>query len=198
LNDATIIAPIDGIAVTVNVKEGDTVPSSSINPTTPIYLIDISSMQVSAQIDEIDIPGVKLGQDVIISLDSAPDMQYAGKVKSISMAPVANPQNSGVVVYEVKAGFVNPPPPEVKLGMSATVDIITNEHKDVLLIPSRAIKEDNQGNPVVDVKVNQKIETRPVKVGISDGLNTEITSGLNAGETVIITRTTGNLGLFGQ
>jgi macrolide-specific efflux system membrane fusion protein len=198
LQDATVIAPVAGTAVRVDVKEGDILPASSISPSTPIYLIDLNSIQVAAQIDEIDIAGVKLGQKVIISLDSAPGIQYQGSVKSISMVPVANPQNSGVVVYEVKIGFANPPPPEVKPGMSATVDIVTVEHQGVLLISNRAIKEDNQGNSVVEVMVNQKIETRPVKIGISDGVNTEITSGLNQGDTVVITRATQSTSLFGQ
>jgi HlyD family secretion protein len=127
-----------------------------------------------------------LGQKVNITLDSAPSVIYEGKVNSIAMAPATNPQNSGVVVYEVKIGFVKPPPPEVKLGMSANVDIISLERTGVLLVPNRALKTDSQGNPAVDVMVNQKVETRTVQTGISDGINTEITSGLNAGDTVVI------------
>jgi len=197
LSDATVTAPIAGTAVTVDIKEGDMLPPSTISMSTPIYLIDLNSIQVVAQIDEIDIAGVKLGQKVIINLDSAPGTQYEGSVKSISMVPVANAQNSGVVVYEVKIAFSNPPPPEVKTGMSATVDVITTEHKGVVLIPSRAIKEDAQGNSVVDVMVDQKIETRPVKVSLSDGVNTEVSSGINVGDTVVITRNPQSTSLFG-
>jgi RND family efflux transporter MFP subunit len=197
LSDATVTAPIAGTAVTVDIKEGDMLPPSTISMSTPIYLIDLNSIQVVAQIDEIDIAGVKLGQKVIINLDSAPGTQYEGTVKSISMVPVANAQNSGVVVYEVKIAFSNPPPPEVKTGMSATVDVITTEHKGVVLIPSRAIKEDAQGNSVVDVMVDQKIETRPVKVSLSDGVNTEVSSGINVGDTVVITRNPQSTSLFG-
>ncbi len=100
-------------------------------------------------------------------------------MKAISTTPVANPQSSGVVVYEVKIGFASPPPPEVRLGMSATVDIITSERKDALLAPSRAIKEDEQGNTQVDILVNKKTQTRQVKTGLSDGINTEILNGLD-------------------
>jgi RND family efflux transporter MFP subunit len=198
LDEATIIAPIGGTALTVNAKEGDVILSYNLNPITPIYLVNLSTIQVKAQIDEIDIAGVKPGQKAIINLDSAPDVEYEGAVKSISIAPVANPQNSGVVVYEVKIGFISPPPPEVKLGMSATVDIVTSERKGILMVPSRAIKEDDQGKTVVDVMVNKKAESRQVQTGMSDGINTEIINGLNAGETVIIKRTTESLGLFGQ
>jgi RND family efflux transporter MFP subunit len=194
LNDATITSNLNGLAVTVDVKEGDTVSGLNV----PIYLVDPTTLRVSAQIDEIDVASVKIGQKVNIKLDSAPDTQYVGKVISISLAPVANPQNSGVVVYEVKVGFVNPPPAEVKLGMSATVDIISTEKQGVLLVPSRAVTTDNQGKTVINVLVNKTTETRQVQAGISDGINTEIISGLNAGDTVIVTRAASATGMFGQ
>ena len=108
-----------------------------------------------------------------------------GTVNSISISPITKSQNCGVVVYEVKVNFVNPPPPEVKLGMSSTVDIITSQTSNVLLVPNRAIQEDNQGNPTVDVLVNNKIEARPMQLGISDGINTEVISGLKKGDMVI-------------
>jgi HlyD family secretion protein len=194
LVDATITSPLNGIAVTIDVETGDTVsPLSS-----PIYLVDLNTIRVRAEIDEIDVANVKIGQKVVIKLDSAPDTQYDGKVNSIAIAPIANPQNSGVVVYEVKIGFVNPPPPEVKLGMSATVDIIFTERNDVLLVPSRALITDNQGKTAVAVMVNKKIETRQVQIGISDGIYTEIISGLNANDTVVVTRSVTSLGMFGQ
>jgi RND family efflux transporter MFP subunit len=196
LTNATILAPIDGTILDLNVKEGDTV--SGIAATTPVYIIDTSTTQVSALIDEIDIPGVKVGQDVTIGLDSAPDMKYEGKVNSISLGPTVNTQNTGVVVYEVKVGFASPPPPEVKLGMSATVDIVTNQRKGVLLVPNRAIQEDNQGNPIVDVLVNNKAESRQLKLGITDGVNTEVLNGLNAGDIIVIVRNATAQGFFGQ
>jgi RND family efflux transporter MFP subunit len=198
LTDATITSPIIGTAVTVNIKEGDMIPSPGLSTIVPIYLIDPTTIQVSTQIDEIDVAGVKLGQKAIISLDSAPNTPYQGKVNSISLAPVANPQNSGVVVYEVKVVFSSPPPPEVKLGMSATVDIITNERTGVITVPNRAIKEDSAGKTSVDVLVSQKTESRPVQLGISDGINTEIVSGLKAGDMVIINKSNSNTSLFGQ
>lgn len=186
LDDATITSPINGIAVTVNLKEGDVIPSVSVNPTSPIYIIDPNTLQVTAQIDEIDIANVKVGQKVIITLDSAPNVPYEGRVKSIDKAPVANPQNSGVVVYNVKVAFVNPPPPQVMLGMSATVDIVSAEKTGVLLVPNRALTQDSQGNPAVDIMVDNKVESRRVQLGITDGIDTEIVSGLKAGDTVVI------------
>jgi HlyD family secretion protein len=196
LNDATITSPIDGTAVTVSVKEGNLVGPSSLS--VPIYLADLSTLKISSQIDEIDIASVKIGQKVIIKLDSSQDIEYEGRVNSISLAPVVNPQNSGVVVYEVKVGFANPPPPEVKLGMSATVDIISIERSGVLLAPSRAIKTNDQGQTVVDVLIGKNIESKQIQTGVSDGIETEILNGLKVDDTVIVTRTSTSLGMFGQ
>jgi HlyD family secretion protein len=196
LDDATIVSPINGLAVTVNVKEGDVVVPTGLS--VPIYLVDPATMRISSQIDEIDIAGVKIGQKVNIKLDSSAETIYEGKVNSISLSPVLNPQNSGVVVYEVKVGFVNPTPPEVKLGMSATVDIISIERPGAILVPSRAVKTNDKGQTVVDVMVDQKIESRQIQTGISDGINTEVLSGLKVGDIVIVTRAATTLGMFGQ
>jgi HlyD family secretion protein len=196
LNDATITSPINGTAITINAKEGEIALSPSVS--VPMYLADLSTLRVNAQIDEIDIASVKIGQKVNLKLDSAPDTLYEGKVISVSLAPVANPQNSGVVVYEVEIGFATPPPTEVKLGMSATVDIISIERLGALIVPSRAVKTDTQGKTVIDVMVNQKIETRQIQTGVSDGINTELISGLNTGDIVIVTRAASPSGMFGQ
>ena len=69
--------------------------------------------------------------------------------------------------------------------MSATADIVIDERSNVLLVPNRAIKQDSQGNPVVNVVVNEQIEERPVVIGISDGFQTEIIDGLDEGELVM-------------
>jgi len=198
LDAATISCPIGGIAITVNLKEGDVVSATGVLSNPPIYIIDPTTLQVTAQIDEVDISSVTLGQKVNITLDSAPDIVYEGKVNSIALIPASNLQSSGVVVYEVEVGFVSPPPPEVKLGMSATADVISSEKTGVLLIPSRAIKEDEQGKPYVDVIVDNKTETRAIQLGISDGINTEVISGLTDGEKIVIIPSTQGAGLFGQ
>jgi RND family efflux transporter MFP subunit len=197
LNDATIISPIDGTAVTVNVKEGELVSAADITRV-PVYIADFRTFRISAQIDEIDIASVKIGQKVIIKLDAVAETQYEGKVISISLSPIANPQNTGLVVYEVKVGFVSGIPTDAKLGMSATVDIILNERSGVLLIPARAIKINAQGQSVVDVLVNNTAESRQVQLGVTDGINTEIISGLKADDVVVVNKPSTSLGMFGQ
>ncbi len=91
-----------------------------------------------------------------------------------------------MVVYEVKISFDVPEDYGLKAGMSASADIVIDERSNILLVPSRAITQDSQGNPVVKVVFNEQIEERPVVTGISDGFDTEIVSGLSEGDVVVI------------
>ena len=108
---------------------------------------------------------MQLNKKSIISLDAIPNNKFDGTVTSISVIPVAKPQNSGVVVYEVKVGFSGTAAAAVKSGMSATVDIVTNEKPGVLLIPNKSIKKNSKGQTIVDTMVNQKSEERVVVLG---------------------------------
>ena len=111
------------------------------------------------------------------------EKQGEGRVTLICPLPVVE---SGLVTYDVTIGFDVPEDPEVRIGMSAAADIIIDERSDVLLVPVRAIKRDNQGNPVVRVVVDEQIQERHVVTGISDGFQTEIISGLGEGDTVVV------------
>lgn len=183
LEKATITAPFAGLIASVDAKEGDIVPSPSFSPSPIFYLVDLSSMELVMTVDEIDIPDVRLNQRVIIELDALPDAEFEGQVTFISSLP--SPQ-AGIVLYEVKITFDVHSGLEPKMGMSADADIIISGRNNILLVPNRAIFEDEQGNTVVKVPVNEQIEERVVVTGISDGFDTEIVSGLSEGETVIV------------
>ena len=178
LDEATITAPFDGLVASVYVEEEDIISAAM-----PIlHLIDLTSMELDAEVDEIDIPDVKLGQSVIIEVDALPALQLEGKVISIALLPTTL---AGLVVYEVKISLDVPPDSELKIGMSAIADIIIHQRSNVLLVPERAVTQDSQGNPMVRVMVNEQIEERSVGVGISDGYQTEIVSGLQEGDVVV-------------
>ena len=178
LDEATLSAPFRGVVTTVDVIEGDTVTAT----TTIVHLIDLATMELNVQLDEIDIPSVKPGQRAIIELDALPALNLEGRVSSIGPLPTVE---SGVVLYEVEIDFDVPQGSGLRFGMSATADIIISERTDVLLVPDRAINQDSQGNPIVYVMVDEQIEERSVVIGMSDGYLTEIVSGLEEGEIVV-------------
>ena len=185
LDEATITAPFGGVIAKIYSEEGDVIPPPTMASQVIIYLVDLTTIELNVEVDEIDIPGVKPGQRVIIDVDALPDVEFEGEVLTIS--PVAE-EEEGVILYEVKVGFNVPEDSGIKVGMSAEADIVIVERNDVLLVPSRAITEDSEGNQVVKVVVNEQTEERQVVIGISDGFDTEIVSGLNEGEVVLVER----------
>jgi len=178
LDEATIIAPFEGVVASVGAEEGDTVTTAI----TIVHLVEPTSMELIVEVDEMDMPGVRLNQEAIISIDALPDATFKGKVTSIYPVPTTV---SGIVMYNVKISLDVPEDSDIKIGMSASADVIINKRSNVLLVPSQAIEGDSQGKPVVKVMVNKQIQERPVVTGISDGSDTEIISGLSEGETVV-------------
>ena len=183
LEKAVIVAPFDGVIATVKAEEGDVLSSVNYATTTIIELIDPSRMELKTKVDEVDIPSVKLGQKAIIKLDALPDLKLEGTVTAISLLPS---EEGGVVLYEVKIGFDVPESSGLRGGMTATADVVTDERSNALLVPNRAIRQDSSGNPVVKIMVGDQTQERAVVTGISDGLQTEIISGLNEGDRVVI------------
>jgi HlyD family secretion protein len=182
LEKAVMVAPFGGVIALVDIKEGDSLSAMDYATRTIIELVDPGRMELSAEVDEIDIPHVELGQRAIISVDALPGVQLEGEVTSIS--PLAT-EESGLILYKIKVSFEVPEGSGIKAGMSATADIIISERGGVLLVPDRAIGEDSQGNPVVKVVVDGLIEERAVVIGMSDGSQTEIVSGLSEGDVVV-------------
>jgi HlyD family secretion protein len=187
LTDASITAPFDGLIAALDIKDNDIITTPGASLGVPIKMVDPKSLEINIEVDEIDVAQTKVNQKAIINMDAFPDTKFDGKITAISTLPVAKPQNSGVVVYEVKVIFEGPVPSSVKSGMSATVDIVTTEKKNVLLAPSKSIKKDSKGQTFVNLMVNQKIEERSVVTGLTDGTQTEIISGLNEGDVVVRT-----------
>jgi len=182
LGNATAVAPFDGIVSAVNIVAGQAVSAGTV----AVEIVDPSVVEVSATVDEIDVPQVKVGQKVVVSLDALPNDEFSGQVSTISI--VGNSQ-SGVVSYPVTINLTVPSGVQLREGMSATATITTQEVDNVLLVPSTAISNSST-NPTVRVMVNGVPEVRAVKVGQSNGTSTEVVSGLNAGDEVVVTSTT--------
>ena len=185
LDEATITAPLDGVIAKIYSEEGDVIPPPALSSQVIIHLVDLTTIELNVEVDEIDIPDVKPGQRAIIDVDALPGVEFEGEVLTIS--PVAK-EEAGVILYEVKVGFNVPEGSGLRVGMSAEADIVIVDRSNVLLVPDRAITKDSEGNPVVMVVVNEQTEERPVVIGISDGFDTEIVSGLSEGEVVVIER----------
>jgi multidrug efflux pump subunit AcrA (membrane-fusion protein) len=183
LDKTMIIAPFSGTVTEINVEEGDTVSAAVFASTVIFKLVDTDHLELKATVDEIDIDQVTVGQKADLNLDALPDEAFSGVVTFIDPLSL---MEGGIVVYEVTIRLDNAAALGLKEGMTAEADIIIEERTDVLLIPERAIYSDESGNSMVAVLVGEEIEEREVSVGISSGLEVEVTGSLNEGEVVVI------------
>jgi RND family efflux transporter MFP subunit len=183
LDEATIIAPFDGVIAAVLVKEGDNIPSPSMVTTTVIQMVNSNFLELVIEVDEIDIPSVKLAQEAAVKVDALPDNVFKGKVTAVYPVPV---EVGGIVLYEVKISLDVPDGSGIMVGMSASADIVSAKHENVLIVPSRAVTKNSRGQSVVKVKSDIQIQERVVVVGLDDGIKAEIVSGLKEGETVVV------------
>lgn len=182
LKKAIITAPFDGIVADVGVKEGDKLSPWNYASTTVIHLIDPVIVEMTGTIDEMDIPKVKVGQEAAITVDALPHKELKGILTFISPAATVK---AGVVSYNITLILESPVASEVRQGMSAAAKIITEQRHNVLLVPNRAIKGRSQ-NPYVEVVTGEQAEPRQITIGLSDGVHTEVLSGLKEGERVVV------------
>ncbi len=175
LTNATVRAPFAGVLAAVNVQPGELASGAVAE------LVDLGSLEVVLQVDEIDVGSLSVGQPATITLDSYPDAQLTAEVASISPAAVVNP-GTGLVTYDVRLRLGDTSLP-LLAGMTVNADLVTAEKQDVLLVPNAAIQVDrNSGTYSVFLINGESIEEVPVTIGLRDSNYTEIVSGLSAGD----------------
>ncbi len=208
LSYANIYAPIDGIVLSREVEEGQTVAASMTTPTLFTIAKDIKKMQVEADVDEADIGGVKVGQRVSFTVDAYPEQTFNGKVIQVRLSPTTE---SNVVTYTVIISADNPEE-KLKPGLTATVSIYTHELKSVATLPVTAINFapsldlikayysqnlNGQQLPKILTKSFDKtyvwvknndgsLVQKSISTGITDRVNMVVKSGLSAEDDVVI------------
>ena len=210
LSYATITSPIDGVVISRDVEEGQTVASGFETPTLFTIAADLTQMQVVADVDEADIGGVEEGQRATFTVDAYPNDVFEGIVTQIRLGDASSTSTSSssttVVTYEVVISAHNPDL-KLKPRLTANVTIYTLDRKDVLCVPARALRFNpekpliGENDLVKDCEGEHKLWTRegntftahPVETGISNGVSTEITSGISEGTVVVTEATLGNM-----
>ena len=206
LGYANIYSPIDGIILSKEVEEGQTVAASMSAPTLFKIAKDIKRMQVEVNVDEADIGQVKVGQRVSFTVDAYPQEEFSGRVTQVRLSPTTS---SNVVTYTVIVEAENPDE-KLKPGLTATIAIYTNELKDVTIVPAKAInftpdtdllmqyyaqkginaeapkreRSRSKQKQVWVVNTNGTITPQAVTIGSNDGINVQILSGVTVGTEV--------------
>ncbi len=200
LGYATIYSPIDGIVVSVEVEEGQTVTASMTTPTLFYIAENLEDMEVVANIDEADIGEVAEGQRVEFTVDAYPDDKFEGKVRQVRLQATTT---SNVVTYEVIVDAKNPDL-KLKPGLTANISVHTIDKRDVLTISNKAFKvnldekmlppgvkkgketsvADGQKGKCVWVLSGDSAVQRLVEVGATNGMRSEVVSGLSEGDMI--------------
>ena len=195
LGYATITSPIDGTVISKSAEEGQTVAASFNTPELFTIAKDLTNMQVVADVDEADIGAVKEGDRVTFTVDAYPDDTFEGTVKQVRLQATTT---NNVVTYEVVISAQNADL-KLKPGLTANVTIYTQERTGVLAVANKALRftptKETVGKDmkIVDCKGKNKVWTldgktltaHPVNIGQTDGMHTEITKGLKAGQQIV-------------
>lgn len=202
LSYATITSPIDGVVISRDVEEGQTVASGFETPTLFTIAADLTQMQVVADVDEADIGDVEEGQRVSFTVDAYPNNVFEGKVTQIRLGATSSSSSTTttttVVTYEVVISAHNPDL-KLKPRLTANITIYTLDKQGVLSVPAKALRftpavplvgpnavvKDCEGEHKVWTREGDTFTAHPVSIGISNGIVTEITGGINEGTQIV-------------
>lgn len=174
---ATLVTPIAGIVAHIDTP----VPGVNITPASAVFeIVDPSSLVFQANIDEVDIGSLSLGQTAGIALDAFPDATFSGKISYISY--ISETSAGGATVFPVKVAFDEPQ--KLRIGLNGDVTIETNSTPDALVIPVEAIREQNAGKYVYK-KTGKTYTLVQVETGEQNDSGIVITDGLSQGDEVV-------------
>ncbi len=194
LGYTTITAPMDGTVVYSAVEEGQTVNANQTTPTI-IELAQLDRMTVKAQISEADVVNVKPGLPVYFTILGKPNHQYHATLRAIEPGPtLMDGDDSDLSVSNDEAIYyhglfeVENPDRTLRIGMTAQVSIVLNKAENALLVPAQVVIKQSGKTPryQVPVLVNDQQEMRDVTIGINNKIFTEVTSGLEEGDQIIV------------
>lgn len=174
---APLVAPIDGTVIARNVE-----PGQSVSTADPILVLS-DRLIIKAQVDETDIGAVKVGQDAAATLDAYPTQTILSAVDHIAYeAKTVN----NVTIYDVDVLPLDAPD-FMRSGMTANVTFKTASRAGVLLVPAESVqKRDGRAVVLVPGRDGKRPDRRDVESGISDGKRTEIISGLDEGDEILV------------
>lgn len=177
-----IRAPFDGIVVERNVEAGQLSQITAVIPVAPFRLVDTEPRYVEVEIDEVDLPKVKVGMEARVKVLAVRREPFHGTVRKVIsfVSSVREQDRTSEVELSVDSEGILLPP-----GASADVDIITTTKSDVTLAPAKAVLGRGGARYVYQLK-NGKIKKTPVQVGISGYLSTEIESGVEQGAELVL------------
>ena len=193
LERTLVRAPFDGVIAEINGELGEFVTPSPVGIPTPptVDLIDSSCLYISAPIDEVDAPAVRTGQKTLITLDAFPGRKFPGFVRRVAPYVLDVEKQARTVEIEAEIENLQSANPEsfdqdgqvLLPGYSADVEIILATRENVLRVPTQVILDGER----VFVLDGATLDERTIETGISSWEFTEVVSGLDENELVVLT-----------
>lgn len=199
LSKTTMTAPMAGIITALPVEEGEVAVIGTMNNagTKLLTIADMSVVEAVMEVDETDIPNVKVGQRASVTIDAYPNKTYPGIVTEVGSSPIVRNSVSAsaeAVNFEVKIQLENPPA-GVRPGFSASADIVTGTRAKTLAIPIQAlvVREkpgSTAGGKTTDEEgvylfTDDKAKFTPVTTGLAGESSIEITKGVKEGDQIV-------------
>jgi HlyD family secretion protein len=184
LDQTQLKAPFAGIVAEVNGEVGEFVTPSPVGIPTPpaVDLMDITCIYVSAPIDEVDTPNIKVGMSARISLDAFSGQEFAGRVRRI--APYVLDVEKQARTVDVEVDFIDPDACDCLLpGYSADIEIIVDQVNEVLRVPTEAVLE---GNKVYRLNTEGMLQRLEIKTGLYNWAWTQVMEGLQEQDRVVV------------
>lgn len=191
VNDTIVFAPMDGTVIGEPMKTGETVSQGLSSQMVIMTIADLSSMQIELLVDETDIGGVAIGQNVEFTVDAYPDRTFHGVVSNISKkeySSSSSSSSSSVVYYTVYVNINSNELQGLYPSMTARATIKGKEDTDALIVPVTAVRSDTEGSYVYKME-SGKLKKVYIKTGITTDTKVEVTSGLSAGDQVVTSGT---------
>ena len=196
-----VLAPIDGVVVSLAVEEGQTVNANQSTPTL-LTIAQLDKVTIRAEISEGDVTKVKVGMPAYFTILGDTEQRYETTLRAIDPGPTTLTDNNSTASSSASAiyyyGMLDVPNDDGKLriAMTTQVSIIANAAKNALTIPSTALgKKNNEGKYLVKVLgKDNKTEERWVEVGLNNNINAEVKSGLSEGEQVVVSQSSSSSG----
>lgn len=192
LTETKVYAPMAGVISDRMVQVGQIISSPTNNVsggTALMTLSDLSRIFVLATVDESDIGKVQVGQPARITVDAFPDDHFRGEVVRVATKGVVV---SNVVTFEVKVEVLDEAKSKLRPEMTADVDITAAEQENALLLPAAAVRGHGDRAYVLKPVPGAEPERVPVKIGIQDGVHTQILGGLEEGAEVLVSSEAGD------
>lgn len=198
--ETVITAPMSGVVVGEPKTPGTMAVQGNSSPTVIMRIADTGTKQIIAKVDETDIGKIKVGQDATFTVDSYTNKTFTAHVSKISQTDTtyswdttnttsSSAASSASVIYYYVTLNVDDPNDDLRLGMTARVDISTSQKENALVVPIAALKTNNSGSYVVVVHDDGSTENVIVQTGIYSDDYVEITSGLSVDDKVSIAYT---------